>query len=125
MLRDLGTDAHDSYISYTSKKHPSVSMPACGREAKRDLEGIVDEPLKCRLKKVSQAKKVFGESINTKVPIIAILTGSPFHKPRKPMLPYILDMAFPALSPALPKSANVRQIEMSRKAYVACQHSIC
>lgn len=100
-------------------------MPPCGREAKRNLEGVVDEPLKGRLEEVSQAMKVFRGRINTKVPIIAILTGSPFHKPRNPMLPYILDMAFPPLSPAL---ANVSQCTPDideQGIYVACQRSIC
>ena len=32
-------------------------MPAGGGEAKRNLEGIVDEPLECRLEEVSQAMK--------------------------------------------------------------------
>ena len=52
--KTLGSGAHDPYDRYTSKTQSSVSMPACGWEAKRNLEGIVDEPLECRLEEVSQ-----------------------------------------------------------------------
>lgn len=41
-----------------------------------------------------------GRSVLTvSVPIIKILTGRPFQSPRKPILPYILVIAWPAPSP--------------------------
>ena len=49
---------------------------------------------------MSALRQLLGMTENQAKLTMAILTGSPFQRPLKPMLPYILDMACPPLSPA-------------------------
>ena len=53
-----------------------------------DLERVVDEPLEGLWgTSVSLSVLLGGEQLTVSVPIIKIRTGSPFQRPRKPILP--------------------------------------
>jgi hypothetical protein len=88
-----------------------------------DLERVVDEPLerlRCELASVLVRKMVFVLTVN--VPIIAILTGSPFQRPLKPILPYILVIACPAPSPATEggQYCNLHRLDGSLGTHLSC-----
>lgn len=70
-------------------------------ESQRHLERIVDEPLKCRQCPNHNLLELWliGWLMLVENVSLTILTGNPFHKPVKPILLYILEIAFPAASP--------------------------
>lgn len=77
------------------------SMPSSSRQTQRHLKAVIDEPLEgcVDLVSIHAQNTAFGYE-PVRVPIMTIRTGRPFHKPLKPMLPYILDIAWAAPSPA-------------------------